>query len=171
MRKTENLYRPFLNGIKEMLLTARNGLKTNGLSKLKESPTGIEAKVGCPKNDDENAERNDRITSYPALYFLTILYSAKQLPLDPPLYSAVHKAYVRFSLGIVDGSIQSREIWRHLEGEPITRLPQGKYNRIEFGRLAVDVLGNPLPNAHGEISQRPNGRLIIDELGRVYLMP
>ena len=115
--------------------------------------------------------RTKRIMSYPALYFLTILYSAKQLPLDPSVYSAIHEAYVRFSLGIADGSIQSREIWRHLEGEPITRLPQGKYKRIEFGQLAVDVLGNPLPNAHGEISQRPNGRLIIDELGKVYLMP
>ena len=164
MRKIENFYRLFLDGIKEIFLIAKNGLRTG-------SSTGIEAKVGRPENDDETAKRVDRIMPYPALYFLTILYKANELQLDLSLSSAVNEAYVRFSLGIGNGSVQSREIWRYLEGEPIARLPQGKYERIELGPLAVDILGNPLPNAHGELPQRPTGRLIIDELGKVYLMP
>lgn len=122
----------------------------------KQKPSSLEVSVASEESN--KALRTKRLYTPPALDFLTLLYCAKNLPLDPNTTKIIKQTYYDFTEGILTGTISSSDLRGYLGGKPIAELPEGHYERMEIS-----------PLLQGGAYDKQSGKFAIDEDGRIYI--
>lgn len=118
----------------------------------------LEISVTSSEESDKSL-RTKRLFTPPALDFLTLLYCAKNLGLDLMTAEILKQTYFGFTEGILNGKISSSNLREYLQGKPIAKLPDGHYERMEIS-----------PLLQSETNGKQNGKLVIDEEGRIYIL-